>query len=327
LGAALGDSIGRALFGDPEMAAQLALRKAQMDTYAASAEESRAHAGYYGSQTKGQDQMNAASAGLPDLIASLMPKGPVPATMPSDQLAPLPDQPDRSTLSADTFRANIGPVVGALAQMQGDKVNLGETVGSLGAYLGDDEFARRSLVAQGHTPGKEFALTPERADAIAKQGYDADYRKDTAVASINHATDIPVANIGAGADRDVANIQGEASRDVAKAKAKKKGGEQRPIRLTLSAYRMLFGVADDPDEPGELDKQLKQLGWNVSQTAKTAMRTNIIRRYQESGNPIEAVRKTLQLVGLRAAARDAMAKGADRHAVEARFTKMTGQAL
>ena len=51
--------------------------------------------------------------------------------------------------------------------MKGDKVDMSETIGAPGAMLGDDEFARRGLIAQGQMPGKEFALTADRADQIA----------------------------------------------------------------------------------------------------------------------------------------------------------------
>lgn len=222
LGASLGQSLGRALFGDPELAAQQAERQAKLDYYGAQSEEARAHAGLYGKQGEGVGIQNAASLNLPALIASLVqgpqfqgtginPNAPVPG---ADPLAALPEAPAAAD-PMEAMRVGMPAVIAALAQMKGEGVDMGDTVGSLAAFLGNDEFARRGMVAQGQTPGKEFALTADRADAIAAQGHDADYRKSTDVASINHATDIPVANIKAGADRDVATIKGVTDRDVA----------------------------------------------------------------------------------------------------------------
>lgn len=315
LGSALGATLGRALFGDPEAAARLALRKSQMDNYSAQAEEARSHAGLYGAQTEdqqartgyrqqfgqlGQTFQQFAGAPAPAAPAAPQPpaadgivapgnidihnrpvvhnpdgtistvrsisigtdkgevliptvvngrvvsndeaiqhykqtgehlgifKTPAAATAYAQSLhneqaqeyAPDAPHPDQAGLA----RALI-PLIMAAGGAQ-ENPNIGDMVGGVTAILGDDGMARRGMVAQGHTPGKEFALTPERADDIAKQGYDADYRKGTAEATINHATDIPVANIRAGADLGVARInhatdipvaeiQAGAKRDVA----------------------------------------------------------------------------------------------------------------
>jgi hypothetical protein len=235
LGQTLGATLGRALFGDPEAAAQLALRKAQADTYAANAEESRAHAGLYGSQTQGVDIQNHAAEGLPGLIASMFQHAPAaPAAAapaaPVDPLAPLPDAPAAASygpgFDMDTMRAGLPAAIAAMAQMQGDKVDPRQVMGSLAAFMGGDELARRGMAAQGQSPSKDFAITPERADDIAQQGYDADYKKSTQVATINHAndlavarenhaSDIPVARINHENDIPVANINASAKRDVA----------------------------------------------------------------------------------------------------------------
>jgi len=103
-------------------------------------------------------------------------------------------------------------------------------MGSLGAFGAGDEMARRGLVAQGHSPTKDFAITPERADEIATAGYQADQDKSFGVARINHANDIPVAKIRAGATVKaaqigadgrvvVAGINNDGKRDVAGIKA------------------------------------------------------------------------------------------------------------
>lgn len=210
VGAQIGASLGKALFGDPELAAQVALRRAQMENYSASADEARAHAGLYHSQQDGQDGQNTASSSLGQLIAGLFPQQPAaaaaPAPAPVDPLAPLPDATAAPAAAAapaapavtfdpQSFRNGLPGLFTALAQMQGDKVDPNKVIGGLAAMFGNDEFARRGMVGEGVTPGENFALTPERADDIRQQGFDASYKKDTAVAGINHVSDIPVARI------------------------------------------------------------------------------------------------------------------------------------
>jgi hypothetical protein len=212
LGSSLGKTLGRALFGDPEAAAQLALRQAQMRNYDASASEATSHAGLYDAQTEGVGIQNTAAKGLPGFISSLFPTAapPQPAA-PVDPLAPLPDAAPASaapavTFDPQTFRNGLPALMAAMAQMQGDKVDPNHVIGGLAAMMGSDEFARRGMVAEGHTPGKDFALTPERADEIAQDGYTADFNKGTTVAKINHYNDIPVENIRSGDRRYAADV-------------------------------------------------------------------------------------------------------------------------
>lgn len=201
----IGTSLARALFGDPEAAAKQRDQIAQAELRAAQTRQADAHAGLYGSQTAGQNYQNTSARGFGDLVDEwTRQQEPAPVAMPSDDLAPLPEgaaggyypgQPD----PAEAMRRNLGRAIAFIAGQQGDKVDMGDTVGALSAFLGNDEFARRGLIAQGHTPGKDFALTPGRADAIAQTGYDEDYRKATGVALINNRDDVPVANIQANA--------------------------------------------------------------------------------------------------------------------------------
>ncbi len=145
--AEIGYNLGRALFGDPEAAAKQAAQAAQMDQHRAAAEADRQHARLYGSQADGQGAQNTASAGLPELMASF---------------APMPGE-----TTDQAFRRGLPGLVARIGQAQGDKINTSETIGSLASFLGGDEMARRGMVAQGHSPSADFAITPERADAIA----------------------------------------------------------------------------------------------------------------------------------------------------------------
>jgi hypothetical protein len=205
LGAALGQTLGRALFGDPEAAAKLQLQQAQMDNYAASAEEARKHGGLYDAQTNDQTQRTAGSRQLSDLFAGFanQPTTAVPGVAPAPAFTP------------EAVHSALPAMLAAMALAKGDDLPVAETLAQLPAYSGDDTLARQSMIAQRHTPGKEFAVTSGRADAIAKQGNDADYRQATDVARINHSTDVAVANANHASDIPVANIQANAKRDVA----------------------------------------------------------------------------------------------------------------
>lgn len=196
---AIAQSMGRALFGDPaahdaqaKTQSELALRQAQAD-------EATAHGGLYTSQTAGQDTRNTARAGLPGLfeefVRSQQPAPPPMAAPGTDPPSALPDAPP----AADPHVAGqmaLAHIIAALGQTD-DNPDPGKVMGSLGAFLGGDELARRGMVAQGHTPGKEFAITLERADVIRNDEQGAAFDRATGVAGINHANDIPIANIRA----------------------------------------------------------------------------------------------------------------------------------
>ena len=225
--ASIGASLGKALFGDPEAARALAESRAKMDALAAQAEENRAHAGLYGTQADDQRMRTGYRGSFADLARDLATTSGIGAQAPAptfaasdDPLAPLPtpgpsEAPAPVAFNPQGFKSGIVPLIAAMAGAQ-ENPNIAEAIGAFGAMMGDDETARRALIAQGKTPDKDFALTADRADAIAQQGYDADYRKGVDVARTNHATDIPVANIQADASRYRANVGADASRDVAR---------------------------------------------------------------------------------------------------------------
>ncbi|QGN56177.1 D-Ala-D-Ala carboxypeptidase family metallohydrolase [Novosphingobium sp. Gsoil 351] len=209
--AAIGSSLVRAIFGDPQAAAQQAQERAKADALAAQAEENRAHARVYGSQATVLDTANAAQQGLPELIARLQaPPQAVPSLDDPTFLDGVGTRPPVPT-DDEQFRSNLGPLIASMAQMNGDKVDPTKIVGSLASFFGGDEMARRGLIAQGNTPGAAFAITPERADEIAAQGYDAKNKTALGVATINNRDDVPVANIQAGSSRYAADSSARAS--------------------------------------------------------------------------------------------------------------------
>jgi hypothetical protein len=412
LGATIGESLGRALFGDPAAAAAQQQAAAEAALSDARTQQALAAAGYDTSRTADQTfRTDSRRQFSPLAQAFLGPQGvgqPAPSVaVPADPLAALPE----ASPAPQFDRGALGQFIAALAGAN-ENPDIGEAIGALTAITGDDGLARQGAIAQFGKTDKDFALTSERADAIAKQGYDADYRADTAVASINHATDIPVANIKAGADRDVATINGVTDRDVADIKEtgdydrqgaidlggafgqvtsavrtpernRQVGGASNSYHLASRGGRAIdiarkpgvthqqivaeyrrrgFKVIEALDEGdhthlalsggpgvaakekaaakpatiskadtevinGEIARQLEGKGLNLSPGASTQITSNAYRRFQETGNPVEAVRQTIDLVQARIEARQAIAAGAPRASVEAEFTRQTGQRL
>ncbi len=166
-----------------------------------------AHARVYGAQADGVGIQNGAARSLPEMFASLLPQArPEPPPTLDGFLSPDHQLPGPQEAPDEAFRRGLPAVIAALAQAQGDKVDTSETIGGLASFLGGDELARRGLIAQGHTPTEDFAVTPDRADEIAGNKASAALRQALGVAGINHSNDIPVANIRAGSVRDAAMI-------------------------------------------------------------------------------------------------------------------------
>lgn len=214
-------NLAKAIFGDPAAAAQQRQQQAEIH-------ERQSRAGLLQAQANGQIGQNEAAAGLPALLrefaAANAPRPPGPgidspefADFGTPMPAPAP-RPDPTVALAN--------LIAGMGVMNGDKIDPTKIMGAYGAFGGDDEMARRSLVAQGSTPGKDFAITPERADAIALANAMQDQKQAFGVAEINNRDNIPVANIRRASAFDVAtvnnrdnvpvaNIRANASRDVA----------------------------------------------------------------------------------------------------------------
>jgi hypothetical protein len=68
--------------------------------------------------------------------------------------------------------------------------------------------------------------------------------------------------------------------------------------MSAASYRMLFGLADDPQELGKLGNQLADRGWDTTPDAGTLthIRAAVIERYRATGNHVQAVREILDEV-------------------------------
>lgn len=198
----VGSNLATALFGNPEMAGKQRLQNAQIDNYEASA-------GYDRSRTAGQDLQNGGARALPGTLGNLARMfAPAPVAVAPPMMAPDAAMP--AALPPDLGQA-YAEFLGAAGQANGDKVNGPGLAAFLTSMLGTDEQARRSMVGTGHTPGKDFALTPGRADQIAATDDAAKLQQALGVASINNRDDIPVANIHAAASRYGSDRSADAS--------------------------------------------------------------------------------------------------------------------
>ncbi|MBV1687442.1 hypothetical protein KRR38_07065 [Novosphingobium sp. G106] len=212
--AAISTSVARAIFGDPAMAQAQAKARTEAALREAQTREAEAHGRLYGSQATGQDTQNTAGASLPEMFrafAASRAPAPPPPTVASPGFenfdAPMPEPEARPDPTS-----SLANLIATIGQMNGKDADPTKLMGSYGAFGGDDELARRGLVAQGHTPTKDFAITPERADEIAATDAAAKQKQAWGVADRNHATDIPVANIRASASRYGSDQSAAASR-------------------------------------------------------------------------------------------------------------------
>lgn len=196
----IGSSLATALFGNRELAQKQAQARAEIAAREAAARESDAHAQYYTRQAEGAGYQNTQAQGVPEAIAGMY----APPAAPIDTWYRSPE--DQQAAQQDVFKAGLGNLIAHLAGQQGDKVDPRQIIGALSAFAGNDELARRGLVAQGQSPSKDFAVTPERADQISARDAGESLSQAMGVARVNHAADVPVANIRAGASRAVAGI-------------------------------------------------------------------------------------------------------------------------
>ncbi len=242
--AIIGEGLGRALFGDPVARQAQQQAEAERQVAIARAQQARSAAGYDDARTRGVGIQNDASSNLvkiltegfaaPPPVQDMSTGGTLADVVSSlgtgagmEEQGILPPAPVAPPSNDDRLRSLAPQLFGTMAQMQGDKVDPNGVIGGLAALLGSDEFARRGMIAQGKTPGEEFALTADRADDIRAQEFGADYKKATDVATINNASDIPVAEIQARAAVEGARIRADGTIAAAGARS---GGADRGTR-------------------------------------------------------------------------------------------------
>lgn len=203
-------NLAKAIFGDPAAAAQQRQQQAEIH-------ERQSRAGLLQAQANGQIGQNEAAAGLPALFQNFVTANTPPPPGPGIDSPEFADfgTPMPAPAPRPDPRGVLGQLVAAMGIMNGDKIDPTKIMGAFGAFGGDDEMARRSMVAQGSTPGKDFAITPERADEIAMAAAQQEQAKAFGVAGINRKSAFDVATINNRDDIPVANINATARRDVA----------------------------------------------------------------------------------------------------------------
>jgi len=308
---ALGSTLATALFGDPaarakqqEMQSQMALREAQ-------AGQARARGELYGAQTTGVGIQNSAAQGLPGLIANMAPRPAAPMVAAA---------PDGGNLEA-AFDSSVGPaahaetqqaaihrglpeLLAAMGQMNGAKIDPRQLMGTYGAFMGGDELARRGMVAQGQNPSENFALTPQRADAISARDAVEEDRKAFGVARINHATDIPVANIQAGAKRYGDDRQLEGTRYRVDHRPAPQPTADKPPRLIGKK------ATDDLDDL--ISEYEKAHHVSITGPTRDSVLAKAVTAYKQNGNMKAAIAQAtahLSVYGQDAGDRDEHGKG------------------
>lgn len=200
----LGASLARAWFGDPSAAAAQEQARQETALRSAQAYQAAANGSLYEEKARGERIGNDARGGLPELIASMTPRAAAPMVAVA---------PDGGNLEA-AFDGSVGPAarpetqaqalqrglpafLAAMGQMQGDKIDPRQMMGTFSAFMGDDEMARRGIVAQGNTPGENFAITSTRADQISARDSGEDQNKAFGVANIRAGATLGAASIRA----------------------------------------------------------------------------------------------------------------------------------
>lgn len=326
--AAIGNSLAKAIFGDPGAAAEQAKARAEIELRAAQAERERAAAGYENSRTVEQSSQSAAAdstSGIYDKYFGPQPQAqptmPVPmwGAAPEVNEAPMQVAPPAPLAVEARQREGMAQTILALARARGSSVDIGETIGSLASFLGGDEMARRGLVAQGHSPTADFAITRARADEVASRDAAAEQSLAEAVATINNRDDVPVANVNARARRYAADQSAGASnfatstrsdtsryatdaraataRDAAERKEAERAATRRSKPISVASFKRLDkavadqlaarGLQSPPSEDGTPGASRLDRGVN------TWIRTRAIENFRASGNLLDAAEKAI----------------------------------
>ena len=317
--AAIADGLVKSIFGDPQAAQAQQKARAEAALRDAQAEQATQHAALFSQQADAQHDQNAAAVSLPELFARLgTPAQQVPSIDDPAFLEGVGTQPPVPT-EMEQFRGNLAPAVAAMGQMQGDKIDPRAVIGTLASFFGGDEMARRGLVAQGHTPGAAFAITPERADAIAAQGYGAKQSLAESVATINNRDDVPVAQIRSGdsryatnarerssnfatssraaTGREVADARAAAAREAAERKDADRAAARRSRAISVASSKRLDKVvAEQLDARGLQALPLEDGTPGASRLdpgVNTWIRTRAIENFRQSGNFVDAATQAI----------------------------------
>ena len=254
--ATAGQSLGTALFGDPNMRAMQQLRQSQMQNYNAEALDHQAAAALAAENLHGAQAKDTALAGLGGDFASLYtrptpaaPQAPVldsGAPAPADptgavnpMAAPAPASPPPAAAPA---QAGGPPTVdqGALATLVGHLILAGrpdvaKDIAGFTAYSGSNPIERSTLISQGVNPSADFAVNGTEAANIAATAAAAAKDKDVAVANTTGGYTLGAAKIHAAAEQAVGGAQ---------AAAERYGADQRLQGEKYLADRRLEGVDD-----------------------------------------------------------------------------------
>lgn len=277
-GAIIGANLGRALFGDPEMARAAALARAQAENYGAQAEEARAHAGLYGSQKTGVDIQNGAlEAGHlsdiyhdPRIIQSIQARGGGAGGMNADDIA-------KGEAAFRMYDAATGEP-GVLPPTE-DQSRL------LGAILG-------------HAPVENTAYTTaygdkhQKADNDTKlsmeniQSADRRYGTDRGYAASIYNTNVDASTAKRGQDIGAATSR--------------RGQDMESTDRRYKDDKDAKAPKFSPSQLGNMDAEINAQVSKLPPDLQTKVRVRAVELTQQTGNPAGAVQQAVhEMVGTR----------------------------
>ena len=253
----MGQSLGTALFGDPQAAQEQRLKVAQAQTAAAEADNYRATAAKTAAETTGLGLQNDATANLGATFGDLF-------------------GPDGKLDYHKWARASAGAVASHNTEaLKGlDRVV---------AQFGNEDEARRVLIGNAVNPSDNFAASAERADTIAATAAAKKKLEADSVANINGAFGVKEAGIHAGAEVKAAGIGADAAR-FGHQLAYNAATRDTDVRSGDERYKVDHGTANGitPTLAGGIDSEINaQTGYRPNPKDKTVV------------DPIPAPLKTL----------------------------------
>ena len=232
----MGQSLGTALFGDPQAAQEQQLRAAQAQTQAAEADNFQATAAKTRAETTGLGIQNGATSSLGDTLAGLV-------------------NPD-GTLNTQNYARAAAQAVAT----HNDQALAG--LDHVAAMFGNDDQKRAVIIANHVNPSDNFAGSAARADQIAATAAAAAKAKSDSEANITGGYGVKEAGIHAGAEVKSAGIAAGAAK-YGHDRAFDAATQDTAARVGESKYKVDHSGGITPQLANGLDGEINaQTGWD-----------------------------------------------------------------
>lgn len=274
-------SLGTALFGNPEQAAEAKLRQAQQQNFTAEAGNYLATAGKSNAEADAIRAKTAAGANLDALTTG----------------AYAPADPDNPTAPRHIDPVGIAHLIAGLGVMGiNDPTHIAQV---LAASTGSDEGGRMAVTMGGASPTADFAVTPQRADLIAATAAGAKRAEAESVANLNGKYGVQEAGIHAGAEVKAAGISAGASKYGAD-RSFAAATQDSATRAASDKYKVDHGQEGkvSPSQLGAIDAEINaQFGDSKTRALppqiQTAVRTRAVDLVHQTANPAGAVAQAI----------------------------------